>query len=77
MSKVVIIGGGIVGLSSAYYLQQSGHQVTLIDKTDISDNCSYGNAGWLTPLLCHATANAGSVFQSFGLVVRSRKPPLY
>ncbi|MEK7200412.1 MAG: FAD-dependent oxidoreductase, partial [Bacteroidota bacterium] len=32
--RVVIIGGGIIGLSSAYYLQQTGHEVTIIDKTD-------------------------------------------
>ncbi len=34
--NIVIIGGGIVGLSSAYYLQKEGHQVTVIDKSDIS-----------------------------------------
>ena len=47
--KVVVLGGGIIGLSSAYYLKESGHEVVLIDKTDISSNCSYGNAGYVNP----------------------------
>ena len=47
--KVVIIGGGIIGLSSAYFLQESGHEVTLIDKTNMTDNCSNGNAGYVCP----------------------------
>lgn len=49
MKHVIVIGGGIVGLSSAYYLQQSGHSVTVIDKSDFTDNCSYGNAGYVCP----------------------------
>ena len=47
--NIVIIGGGIVGLCSAYYLQKEGHQITLIDKSDISAGASYVNAGFLTP----------------------------
>lgn len=50
MSKeVVIIGGGIVGLCSAYYLHQEGHKVTVIDKSDFSSGASYVNAGYITP----------------------------
>lgn len=49
MSNVGIIGGGIIGLSAAYYLQKSGHQVTLIDQGDLKDGCSFGNAGMIVP----------------------------
>ena len=49
MKHVIVIGGGIIGLSSAYYLQRSGHSVTVIDKSDFTDNCSYGNAGYVCP----------------------------
>jgi D-amino-acid dehydrogenase len=34
--KIVIVGGGIVGLSCAYYLEKEGHNVTLIDKGNFS-----------------------------------------
>ncbi len=49
MGKVIVIGAGIIGLSSAYYLQQSGWEVTVLEKGDLSDNCSFGNAGMLVP----------------------------
>jgi D-amino-acid dehydrogenase len=50
MSKnVIIIGGGIIGLCSAYYLQKEGHRVTIIDKSNLDDGASYVNAGYLSP----------------------------
>lgn len=49
MKKIAVIGGGIIGLSSAYYLQQAGHTVTVIDRGDLSDTCSVGNAGMVVP----------------------------
>jgi D-amino-acid dehydrogenase len=52
MNHISIIGG-IVGLSSAYYLHEAGYKVTVFDKGDLSDNCSYGNAGYVCPtILC-------------------------
>ncbi|MEM6686409.1 MAG: FAD-dependent oxidoreductase [Bacteroidota bacterium] len=47
--EVVIIGGGIIGLCCAYYLQQDGHQVTVVDKSDLSSGASFVNAGYITP----------------------------
>lgn len=47
--KVVIIGGGIIGLSSAYYLQKEGHEVTIIDQSNMDAGASYVNAGYLSP----------------------------
>lgn len=72
--KLVIIGGGVIGLSSAYYLQQSGHQVTVIDKTDISDNCSYGNAGYVCPSHFIPLATPGIVWQGLKWMWNSKSP---
>ena len=47
--EVVIIGGGIIGLSSAYYLLKEGHHVTIIDKSSISEGASFVNAGYISP----------------------------
>ncbi|MCE9520701.1 MAG: FAD-dependent oxidoreductase [Verrucomicrobia bacterium] len=51
MSKsIVIIGGGVIGLSTAYYAAQRGHRVTLIERAGESrDGCSFGNAGMIVP----------------------------
>ena len=49
MKNCVIIGGGIIGLCSAYYLQREGHKVTIIDQSDMDAGASYINAGYLSP----------------------------
>lgn len=47
--KVTIIGGGIIGLCSAYYLHKEGHQVTVVDQSSMDYGASYVNAGYLSP----------------------------
>lgn len=47
--KVHVIGGGVIGLCSAYYLSKAGHEVTIIDKGDFGAGCSFGNAGMIVP----------------------------
>ena len=47
--SVIIIGGGIIGLCTAYYLQKEGCKVTVIDKSNFSEGASYVNAGYITP----------------------------
>ncbi|WP_299243334.1 FAD-dependent oxidoreductase [uncultured Aquimarina sp.] len=49
MKKTVIIGGGIIGLCSAYYLHKEGYDVTVIDQSSMDFGASYVNAGYLTP----------------------------
>ncbi len=48
--KIVIIGGGVIGLCTAYYCMRKGHKVTIIDRgRPEPDNCSVGNAGMIVP----------------------------
>ena len=51
MSKrVLIIGGGVIGLSCAYFAAQRGYQVAVIDRNPKERNgCSFGNAGMIVP----------------------------
>lgn len=47
---VVVIGGGIIGLSIAYYTALRGHRVTVVDRNPVQrDGCSFGNAGMVVP----------------------------
>jgi len=72
--KVTIIGGGIIGLSSAFYLQKSGWEVTVIDKGDFSDNCSYGNCGYICPSHFIPLATPGVVKQGLKWMLNSKSP---
>ncbi|MEP3209803.1 MAG: FAD-dependent oxidoreductase [Maribacter sp.] len=72
--KIIIIGGGIVGLSSAYFLQKEGHQVTVIDKSDITSGASFVNAGYLTPSHIIPMASPGKITQGLKWMFDSRSP---
>jgi len=56
-SDIIIIGGGIIGVSTAYALAREGVPVTLIEKRGICNGSSYGNAGMICP--CHSTPIPG------------------
>ena len=43
--RVVVVGAGMVGVSTALWLQESGHEVTLVDRSAPGRATSYGNAG--------------------------------
>jgi D-amino-acid dehydrogenase len=72
--KIVIVGGGIMGLSSAYYLQQSGHDITVLDTTDMQNNCSYGNAGYVCPSHFVPLATPGIVKQGLKWMWNAKSP---
>lgn len=75
MSKnILIIGGGIVGLSSAYFLQKEGHQVTVIDKSDITSGASFVNAGYITPSHIIPLASPGKITQGLKWMFHTASP---
>lgn len=49
MKHCIIIGGGIIGLCTAYYLLKEGHQVAIVDQSNLDEGASYVNAGLLSP----------------------------
>ncbi|NLR59001.1 FAD-dependent oxidoreductase [Chitinophaga polysaccharea] len=72
--KAIVIGGGIIGLCSAYYLEESGWEVTILDKGDFSDNCSYGNMGMIVPSHFVPLAAPGIVSQGIRWMFNSKSP---
>ncbi|MEU4380027.1 NAD(P)/FAD-dependent oxidoreductase [Micromonospora echinofusca] len=46
---VAVVGAGMVGLATAWFLQERGVRVTVLDRTGVAAGASWGNAGWLTP----------------------------
>ncbi|HSC53114.1 MAG TPA: FAD-dependent oxidoreductase [Phnomibacter sp.] len=74
MAKAIVVGGGIIGLSSAYYLHQSGWEVTILDKGDFTNNCSYGNAGYVCPSHFVPLAAPGIVGQGLRWMLDAESP---
>ncbi len=72
--SVIVIGGGIIGLSCAYYLHKEGHQVTVLDKTDMSRGASYVNAGYLTPSHIIPLASPGMMAKGIKYMFKSSSP---
>ncbi len=74
--NVVIVGAGMVGLATAWFLQERGVKVTILDRTGVAAGSSWGNAGWLTPGL--ATPLPEPAVLKYGIrAVLSPKSPVY
>lgn len=48
-TDILVIGGGVIGVCSAYYLARRGRRVTVLERGEIASGCSYGNAGLIVP----------------------------
>ncbi|WP_456461624.1 NAD(P)/FAD-dependent oxidoreductase [Lutibacter sp.] len=72
--KVVIIGGGIIGLNSAYYLLKEGHEVTVVDQFDITSGASFVNAGYISPSHVTPLAAPGMVISGIKMMFNQASP---
>ncbi len=71
---IIIIGAGIMGLTTAYELLKAGRKVTIIDENDITDSTSFGNAGLLSAFDKGPLANPGIVFNTLKLMIKGESP---
>jgi NADPH-dependent 2,4-dienoyl-CoA reductase/sulfur reductase-like enzyme len=47
--RVAVVGAGMVGLATAWFLQQRGVDVDVLERNTFAAGSSWGNAGWLAP----------------------------
>ena len=73
-SDILIIGGGVIGVCSAYYLLQEGFSVTLLEKERINAGCTYGNAGLLIPSDSLPVPGPGVLTQGLRWLLDSASP---
>lgn len=74
--SVAVVGAGMVGLATAWFLQERGVAVTVLDRTGVAAGSSWGNAGWLTPGI--ATPLPEPAVLKYGLrAVLSPSSPVY
>lgn len=72
--KVGIIGGGIIGLCSAYYLKKTGHDVLVFDQALLEDGCSFGNAGMVVPSHIIPLAAPGMIAKGIRWMFNKKSP---
>jgi len=74
MEHVVVVGGGVIGLSTAYALRTRGVRVTVVESHAGSHGASVVNAGWICPSLSGPVPAPGLVGQSLKWMLRSDSP---
>lgn len=74
MKPTLIIGGGVIGLFSAYFLHKEGIEVQVIDQGDMLVNCSTGNAGMIVPSHIIPLAAPGMISKGISWMFSSKSP---
>jgi D-amino-acid dehydrogenase len=60
--KVLVIGAGVVGVATAYYLAEAGHEVSVVDRNaEAASEASWGNAGLVSPGDSYAWASPAAL----------------
>src|SRR5580700_7825886 len=73
--SVIVIGGGVVGLSTAYYAMQSGLSVTVLERGGPDhDACSLGNAGMVVPSHFVPLAAPGMIGYGIKMMLNPESP---
>ncbi len=72
--KITIIGAGVVGMATAVHLLRDGHEVTVVDRDDPGQGCSFGNAGILAPTYCVPLSMPGTVWNVPGWLLDPLSP---
>lgn len=74
-ASVVVVGGGVIGLSCAYYLAQAGRKVTVIERdATLLSGSSEGNAGMIVPSHFIPLAAPGVISQGLKWMLDSKSP---
>lgn len=72
--KIAVVGAGIVGVSTAIWLQRAGHEIVLIDREGIAAGASYGNAGILACSGIIPVTTPGLLFKAPRMLLDPNQP---
>ena len=72
--RVAVIGGGVIGLCVAHYIERGGAEVVLVERGHIGGGCSMGNGGWVCPSLSRPLPAPGLTLTSLRWMLRSDSP---
>lgn len=72
--QTVIVGGGVIGAMCAWYLQQAGQQVTILDRERFGAACSHGNCGYVSPSHVLPLTQPGMIRKALQSMLSSNSP---
>jgi D-amino-acid dehydrogenase len=76
--KVIVLGAGIIGISTAWYLLEEGHEVTVVDRQpDAALETSFANGAQISVSFCEPWANAGAPLKVLKWLLRDDSPLLF
>jgi len=76
--KVIVMGAGIIGVSTAWYLLEAGHEVTVVDRQpDAALETSFANGAQISVSFCEPWANAAAPFKVAKWLLRDDSPLLF
>ena len=76
--KIVVLGAGIIGISTAWHLLEQGHEVTVVDRQpDAALETSFANGAQISVCFCEPWANAGAPFKVAKWLLRDDSPLLF
>lgn len=76
--KVIVLGAGVVGVTSAWYLAQSGHEVTVVDRQSAAAmETSFANGGQISVSHAEPWAHPGAPLKVLGWLLREDAPLLF
>jgi len=73
-SDVLVIGGGVIGVCSAYYLAEKGFSVSILEQGEIASGCSGANAGLVVPSFSIPLAAPGTLGKWFRWMIKPKSP---
>jgi D-amino-acid dehydrogenase len=75
--QVVVIGGGVIGVCTAYFLAEAGHEVVVIERHgNVAEQASFGNAGIVAPAYATPWASPGMPRQFLSYLFKGEAPVL-
>jgi D-amino-acid dehydrogenase len=74
MSRTVVIGAGVIGLSIGYELTRRGQEVIVVDRGEPGNACSLGNAGWIVPSFSAPLPKPGLTLTSLKWLLQRDSP---
>lgn len=76
--KIVVLGAGIIGIATAWYLLDEGHEVVVVDRqADAALETSFANGAQISVSFCEPWANAGAPFKVAKWLLRDDSPLLF